>query len=229
VGAEPDRPPAPPDTDPPEASPRARRLALALRRPLDRFLTIEAASGIVLLLAGAAALAWANSPWRHGYHAFWETPITLAVGSSAAAGTLHFVVNDILMAVFFLVAGLEIRRELRSGELSLPRRAALPACAALGGMLVPAAIYALAAPGGDAARGWGIPMATDIAFAVGILSLLGRRVPATLRVLLLALATIDDIGAIIVIALFYSAGVPGPDWPSPGWASRACSCCGPPG
>lgn len=191
----------------PGSSPVAQRVARALVRPLERFLAIEAASGIILLIAAAAALIWANSPWAHSYHALWETPIALALGPWAVDTTLHFVVNDVLMAVFFFVVGLEIRREMHGGELSELRRAALPIVAALGGMLAPAAIYVALAPGGEAGQGWGVPMATDIAFAVGVLALLGKRVPAALRVMLLALAIIDDIGAIVVIAIFYSSGV----------------------
>ncbi|MCA9678886.1 MAG: Na+/H+ antiporter NhaA, partial [Myxococcales bacterium] len=187
--------------------PAVRRLARAMVRPLERFLAIEAASGVVLLLAAAAALIWANSPWHGSYHDLWDLPLRLTLGTWKLETTLHFVVNDILMVIFFFVVGLEIRREIAGGELSDLRRAALPVVAAVGGMLVPAVMYVVLAPGGEAARGWGVPMATDIAFAVGILALLGKRVPAALRVLLLALAIIDDIGAILVIAIFYSSGV----------------------
>jgi NhaA family Na+:H+ antiporter len=192
---------------PPGTSPVARRVAKAIVRPLERFLRVEAASGIVLLLATAAALVWANSPWRGAYAGLWDTKLSLGIGAWQVEPTLRFLVNDLLMAIFFFVVGLEIRREMHRGELSEPRRAILPIVAALGGMIVPAAIYALASPGGDASRGWGVPMATDIAFAVGVLALLGSRVPAALRVLLLSLAIIDDIGAIIVIAIFYSSGI----------------------
>jgi NhaA family Na+:H+ antiporter len=183
------------------------RLARLVTRPLERFLRIEAASGIVLLAASAAAFAWANSPWAPLYGALWHTPLGLRVGALSFQRSLEWFVNDGLMVIFFFVVGMEIRRELHHGELSHWRRAALPAAAALGGMLVPAAIYFAIAGGSRTGSGWGVPMATDIAFAIGILALLGRRVPASLRVLLLALAVIDDLGAIIVIALFYSSGV----------------------
>jgi NhaA family Na+:H+ antiporter len=175
-------------------------------RPLERFLHIQAASGIVLLAAAVIALAWANSPWRHAYEALWHVPIGISIGRWAFQKPLHFWINDALMVVFFFVVGLEIRREIHQGELSDRRRAALPIAAALGGMIVPAILYTAVNRGTPAARGWGVPMATDIAFAVGVLALLGKRVPAAVRVLLLALAIIDDIGAIVVIAVFYSSG-----------------------
>ena len=176
-------------------------------RPLELFLRIEAASGIVLLVAAALAFGWANSPWAGAYASFWHTPVGLRIGSFAFERPLEWFVNDVLMVVFFFVVGLEIRREIRHGELSDARRAALPVLAALGGMVVPACTYLLLAGAPGTRSGWGVPMATDIAFALGILALLGRRVPPALRVLLLALAVIDDLGAIIVIAVFYSAGV----------------------
>ncbi|MCC6747458.1 MAG: Na+/H+ antiporter NhaA [Deltaproteobacteria bacterium] len=195
-------PPAPPGSWEPLI-----RLARFARRPLDRFLKIEAASGILLLLAAAVALVWANSPWAGSYRELWHLSLGVKLGPWSFERSLDWVVNDGLMVIFFFVVGLEIRRELHHGELSSPRRAALPAIAALGGMVAPALLY-LTIAGAPATRsGWGVPMATDIAFAVGILTLLGRRVPASLRVLLLALAVIDDLGAIIVIAVFYSSGV----------------------
>jgi Na+:H+ antiporter, NhaA family len=197
-----ERPPA----DPPGSSLVARKLARAAWAPVERFLHVEAASGIVLLAAAAVALIWANSPWRESYAALWHLPIALRVGSFAFERDAHFWVNDGVMTIFFFVVGLEIRREIRHGELSSVRRAALPLAAAVGGMLVPAGIYAALNHGHGSFHGWGIPMATDIAFAVGVLSLLGSRVPAALRILLLALAVIDDVGAILVIALFYSSG-----------------------
>ena len=174
-----------------------------LGRPLERFLRIEAASGIVLLLTAAVALLWANSPWADTYAGLWHTKLALRVFEP----TLEWIVNDGLMVIFFFVVGLEIRREIHQGELSDVRRAALPAAAALGGMLAPAAIYLVLARSPELRSGWGVPMATDIAFAVGVLALLGKRVPAALRVLLLALAVIDDLGAIVVIAAFYSQGI----------------------
>jgi len=192
---------------PPEAWEPLLRFARLAQRPLERFLGIEAASGILLLLAAAAALVWANSPWAETYQHLWHTPLGIKIGGFVFQRDLEWFVNDALMVIFFFVVGMEIRREVHQGELSQWRRAALPAAAALGGMLVPAGLYLILAGGSGTRSGWGVPMATDIAFAVGILTLLGKRVPAALRVLLLALAVIDDLGAIIVIALFYSAGV----------------------
>jgi NhaA family Na+:H+ antiporter len=191
---------------PPGASPRAQRLARQLLSPIEEFLHVEAPSGIILLVAAMVALFWANSPWAAHYEHLLHTRVSLGFGEQIFTRSLHFWVNDILMVVFFFVVGLEVRRELFEGQLSELRRAALPVAAALGGMLVPAAIYLSFNVGSVASRGWGTPMATDIAFAVGVLALLGRRVPPAMRVLLLALAIIDDIGAILVIALFYSAG-----------------------
>jgi NhaA family Na+:H+ antiporter len=190
------------------------KLARNLGRPLNRFFHIEAAGGIVLLLATATALIWANSPWSDSYHRLWESEIELTIGSMEVftkAGlegfTLEEFVNDALMAVFFFVVGLEIKRELVTGMLRNRRDAALPAVAALGGMIVPALIYYAFNAGTSASQGWGIPMATDIAFAVGVVSLLGSRVPRGLRVFLLSLAIVDDIGAILVIAIFYTEGI----------------------
>ncbi len=185
----------------------ARKVAHGLIGPVERFLAIETASGILLLLAAALALVWANSPWRDGYTALWELPLGLRVGDFAFERSLGWWINDGLMVIFFFVVGLEIRREIHAGELSDLRRAALPLAAALGGMVVPALIYAGFNRGLPTLAGWGVPMATDIAFAVGVLTLLGPRVPPALRILLLALAVIDDLGAILVIALFYSSGI----------------------
>jgi Na+:H+ antiporter, NhaA family len=186
-------------------------LARNLGRPLNRFFHVEAAGGVVLLVATAVALIWANSPWSESYFRFWESEIDLTVGSinvlstpSHEGLTLEQFVNDALMAVFFFVVGLEIKRELVTGMLRNRRDAALPAVAALGGMIVPALIYYFINAGTPAAHGWGIPMATDIAFAVGVVSLLGSRIPRGLRVFLLSLAIVDDIGAILVIAIFYT-------------------------
>jgi NhaA family Na+:H+ antiporter len=177
------------------------------RQPLQRFLQIEAASGVLLLLAAGVALIWANSPLAASYFALWHTPIGFQIGGFSFERSLEWAVNDGLMVIFFFVVGLEIRREIYCGELSEWRRAALPAIAALGGMVVPALLYLAFAAAPETHAGWGVPMATDIAFAVGVLALLGKRVPPALRVLLLALAVIDDLGAILVIAVFYSAGV----------------------
>ncbi|MDH3754046.1 MAG: Na+/H+ antiporter NhaA [Acidimicrobiia bacterium] len=188
-----------------------QRLARNLGRPINRFFHVEAAGGIVLLVATAIALIWANSPWSDSYHELWESQIELHIGDIdvfAKAGLEHFTleefVNDALMAIFFFVVGLEIKRELVTGQLRNRRDAALPAIAALGGMVVPAALFAIVNAGGDGSAGWGIPMATDIAFAVGVVSLLGDRIPRSLRVFLLSLAIVDDIGAILVIAVFYT-------------------------
>ncbi|MDX2021959.1 MAG: Na+/H+ antiporter NhaA [Deltaproteobacteria bacterium] len=175
--------------------------------PLERFLKIEAASGVMLLVAAAIALAWANSPLGETYQHFWHAPIGIRVASWSFERPLEWYVNDVLMVIFFFLVGLEIRREIHQGELSEWRRAALPALAAVGGMIAPAIIYLIIAGKGESHSGWGVPMATDIAFAVGVLALLGKRVPPALRVLLLALAVIDDLGAIVVIALFYSSGI----------------------
>ncbi|WP_437960490.1 Na+/H+ antiporter NhaA [Sorangium sp. So ce119] len=185
----------------------ARRLAQRVLGPLDRFLHVEAASGIVLLIASVVALAWANSPWGDAYEHLWHIPITIGVGSFVFAQPLHFWINEGLMTIFFFVVGLEIRREIHEGELADLKRAALPVAAAVGGMIAPALLYLSLNASPASRHGWGVPTATDIAFAVGVLALLGKRVPPALRVLLLALAIIDDIGAIIVIALFYSSGV----------------------
>lgn len=192
---------------PPEAWEPLSRLARLAGRPLERFLRIEAASGILLLLAAGLAMGWANSPWAETHVHLWHTPIGLRIGQFVFERTLEWFVNDVLMVLFFFVVGLEIRRELHHGELSDWRRAALPAAAALGGMVVPAGFYLVLAGGAPTRSGWGVPMATDIAFAVGILTLLGKRMPVALRVLLLALAIIDDLGAIVVIAVFYSSGL----------------------
>jgi len=191
---------------PPEAWLPARRFAETLRRPIERFLHVEAAGGIILLAAAAMALVWANSPWHASYEALWHTDITLGLGRWAFTRDLHFWINDGLMTVFFLVVGLEIKREIVQGALADLRRATLPVAGAVGGMLAPALIYLSINVGGPGESAWGVPMATDIAFAVGVLTLLGNRVAPAMRILLLAIAIIDDIGAILIIALFYSSG-----------------------
>ncbi|WP_310527632.1 Na+/H+ antiporter NhaA, partial [Nocardioides sp.] len=182
-------------------------LARLVARPIREFLRVEVAGSVLLLLAAVVALIWANGPGASSYDAFWHTPIGLQVGEFRLEESLQHWVNDALMVIFFFVVGLEIKYELVSGDLRDPRTAALPILAAIGGMVVPAGLYALVAGGGDASGGWGIPMATDIAFAVGVLGLLGRRIPSALRLFLLTLAIVDDIGAIIVIAVFYTASV----------------------
>lgn len=191
---------------PPGSWAPVRQLVRKVLAPVERFLAIEAASGVLLLLVAVVAFAWANSPWRLSYDRIWHAGFGFRLGPWSFEKDLHFWINDGLMTIFFFVVGLEIRQEIHSGELSQLRRAALPLIAALGGVLVPAAIYFMLNQRQASARGWGIPMATDIAFAVGVLALLGKRVPPALRVLLLALAVIDDVGAILVIALFYSSG-----------------------
>lgn len=185
----------------------ARRLAERALAPVEKFLAIEAASGILLLASAVIALLWANSPWQDSYRAIWHAPVGGKLGPLSFERDLHFWVNDGVMTIFFFVVGLEIRREIHQGELSELRRAALPLAAAVGGMVVPAGIFAALHFGRASITGWAIPMATDIAFAVGVLTLLGRRVPPALRILLLALAVIDDVGAILVIAIFYSSGL----------------------
>lgn len=171
------------------------------------FMQIEAASGMVLLFAAIGALVWANSPWDHTYFDLWHSRVILDADIFAVDLDLQEWVNDGLMTIFFFLMGLEIKRELVHGELSNPRRALLPAAGALGGMAAPALLYVLLNYGGEGGHGWGVPVATDIAFAVGVLSLLSRRVPFSLRVFLLALAIADDIGGIIVIAIFYATGI----------------------
>ena len=175
--------------------------------PFQRFARTESAGGVVLIACTILALAWANSPWAESYHHFWETPLSVGVGPYQLSYSLHHWINDGLMAVFFFLVGLEIKREMLIGQLSSPKRAALPIAAAIGGMIVPALIYAALNAGEAGGRGWGIPMATDIAFALGVLALLGPRAPLALKVFLAALAIVDDIGAVMVIALFYTEGV----------------------
>lgn len=178
---------------------------LRLLTPFQSFVRSESAGGVLLVIAALAAFAWANSPWAPAYEVLKAIPFGVTVGGGGLVKPLLLWVNDALMAVFFLLVGLEIKREVLVGELADRRAAALPVAAALGGMVVPAAIYALVAGGGEAAAGWGVPMATDIAFALGVLALLGSRVPLALKVFLTALAIVDDLGAILVIAVFYTA------------------------
>ena len=175
--------------------------------PLRDFFHAEAAGGVVLVAATVVALVWANSPWKESYFHLWHTQMAITIGSHSIDLDLQEWVNDALMAVFFLVVGLEIKRELVEGELRDPRTAALPAIAAVGGMAVPALIYVAINVGGNGVAGWGIPMATDIAMAIGVVSLLGSRVAPSLKLFLLALAIVDDIGAILVIAVFYSDNI----------------------
>jgi len=192
---------------PPEAWEPAQRVARGIVGPLSRFLHIEAASGGVLAIAAIIALVLANSQWAPVYAEILATPISLAIGSWSIVFPFRLFVDDGLMTLFFFVVGLEIRREMYAGELADFRRASLPIAAALGGMLVPALLYLAFNPTGPTQRGWGVPMATDIAFALAALAILGKRVPPALRVLLLALAILDDIGGVLVIAFFYSGGL----------------------
>ena len=170
---------------------------------LERYLHIEALSGGILIAAALAALLWANSPWSASYESLWHATVSVQVGEFSLTQSLHFLVNDGLMTIFFLVAGLEIRRELHEGALATVRLASLPLMAAVGGVMVPALIYQ-SLNASQASEGWAVPIATDIAFALGVLALLGKAIPRGVRVLLLALAIIDDIAAVLVIAVFYS-------------------------
>ncbi|GAA4818053.1 Na+/H+ antiporter NhaA [Nocardioides caeni] len=185
-------------------------LARYVARPLRDFLRIESAGSVLLLAATVVALLWVNLPvdgWAEGYDHFWHTPVGFEFGDFRMEESLQHWVNDGLMTIFFFVVGLEIKYELVHGDLRDPRTAALPIVAAVGGMVVPALIYVAIAGGGDTGAGWGIPMATDIAFAVGVLGVLGRRIPSAARLFLLTLAIVDDIGAILVIAVFYTEDV----------------------
>lgn len=190
-----------------QALPRAQRLTEKALTALERFLHIEAVSGIVLLLAAAAALIWANSPLANSYHQIWSAQLSFGLGGFEFSQPLHFWINDALMTVFFLVVGMEIRREIHDGALSSFRQASLPIAAALGGVAIPALVYLAFNVDVVRQNGWAVPTATDIAFAVGVLALLGRSIPSNVRVFLLAVAIIDDIVAVLIIALFYSGGL----------------------
>lgn len=187
---------------------RRRFVEQRLVQPIQDFMSTETAGGAVIVIAALIALIWANSPWQDEYFEFWHTELAFDLHMVDIEASLGHLVNDGLMVVFFFVVGLEIKRELVHGELSSPRQAALPVLAALGGMVAPALIYvAFNGATGEEGQGWGIPVATDIAFAVGVLALLGNRVPFGLRVFLLALAIADDLGGIIVIAVFYTESI----------------------
>ena len=173
----------------------------------DAFASVEAVGGVVLFVAALAALVLANSPWSDAYSDFWHNQLTIGVGRFSISESFRQWVNDGLMTLFFFVVGLEIKRELIEGELSDGQKARLPVLAALGGMAAPALIFLAWNLGGEGSRGWGIPMATDLAFALGLLALLGPRIAPGLKLFLLTLAIVDDIGAIIVIAFFYSEGI----------------------
>jgi NhaA family Na+:H+ antiporter len=178
-----------------------------LIRPFQEFAERETSGGIVLLICTAIALLWVNSPWAESYAAFWHTKVVFGFAGQTLDNDLHFWVNDALMALFFLVVGLEIKRELLVGELASARQAALPIVAAIGGVVAPALIFVSLNLGKPGAAGWGIPMATDIAFVIGVMALLGDRVPMGLKVFLTALAIVDDIAAVLVIAVFYTADI----------------------
>jgi len=183
---------------------------LPLRSTFTRFFQMEAASGLLLIAAAALALIINNSPLSHYYTAFLDVPVAVQIGALQIAKPSLLWINDGLMALFFLLIGLEVKRELLEGHLSKPSQVVLPGAAAIGGMVVPALIYwFLNKDYPDALDGWAIPMATDIAFALGVLALLGKRVPVSLKLFLMTLAIIDDLGAIIVIAVFYSSELSG--------------------
>jgi len=184
-----------------------RELVDRLAKPFARFLRIEAAGGAVLLVFAVAALALSNSPWAHPFLRAWETQVGLQFGSFEFVRSLRDWINDGLMTLFFFLVALELKRELVLGELSSPRMAALSIAAALGGMLVPVAFYLMLQSGQPGQHGWGAVMATDTAFVVGCLALLGSRIPQSLRVFMLSLAIVDDIGAILVVAIGYSGHI----------------------
>lgn len=187
------------DSAPP---PGVRQIRLV--RPVQRFIQTEAAGGIVLLINAVLALIWVNSPWSDSYHEIFEHHLSFDLGFYSVDEPLHFWINDAAMVIFFFLVGMEIKREAVVGELASLRRVIVPAAAAVGGMVVPVIIFFAIVSGTEAREGWAIPMATDIAFAVGVLVLVGPRIPTGLKVLLLAMAIVDDLGAIAVIAVFYT-------------------------
>jgi Na+:H+ antiporter, NhaA family len=172
--------------------------------PFVRFAKMEAASGVLLLSATIAALVWANSPWEQSYHSAWGVQVSIGFGKFSLSESRLEWINDGLMSTFFFLVGLEIKREVLIGELSSLRKAAFPLMAAFGGAILPALLYLCVNYGGEGQKGWGVPMATDIAFALGMLALLGNRAPASLKLFVTALAIVDDIIAVVVIALFYT-------------------------
>lgn len=178
-----------------------------LVEPINTFISNSKTSGIVLFCTAFIAMIWANSPWAHEYHHLWEHSFSIGVDGNMITKDLHHWINDGLMAVFFFVVGLELKREILFGQLKDLKQAFLPIAAAIGGMLFPALLYLAFNPSGYQAKGWGVPMATDIAFALGILYLLGDKVPVTLKVFLTAIAIVDDLGAVLVIALFYTSHI----------------------
>jgi NhaA family Na+:H+ antiporter len=176
-------------------------------QPLNRFIEHESTAGLVLFVCAFLALVWANSPFSTTYFQLWEHEFAVRLAGYTVVNSLHHWINDGLMAMFFFVVGLELKREIMAGNLSAPRTALLPLAAAVGGMLVPALIFVACNPGPPNVTGWGIPIATDIAFVLGLLSLLGSRVPVSLKVFLTALAIVDDLGAVLVIAVFYTSDI----------------------
>lgn len=178
-----------------------------IKQPFDHYINNSTASGAVLFSAALLALILSNSPWAHQFHSFWETEISVKIGASMIEKDLHHWINDGLVAVFFFVVGLELKREIIAGELSNFKQALLPIVAAIGGMALPAVLFLIINPESPAADGWGIPMATDIAFALGIVYLLGDQVPVSLKVFLTTLAIVDDLGAVLVIAFFYTSDI----------------------
>ena len=188
---------------------KSRQMVKRFVTPFGRFFNLEASTGIFLLIVTLLALLWANSPWSGLYHKILHYPLGFHFGGYSLSLSLHHWVNDALMVIFFFVVGLEIKRELTVGELASPKKAALPLFAALGGMIMPALFYLVFNSQGVTQVGWAIPMATDIAFALGVLSLISKRVPVSLKVFLLGLAIVDDLGAVLVIAVFYSQEIAG--------------------
>jgi Na+:H+ antiporter, NhaA family len=178
-----------------------------LTGPFKRFARIEASAGILLLLCATVALGLANSPWSHSYHSIWEAEFTVGQGSLSLTQSYHHWINDGLMSIFFFLMGMEIKREILAGELSTPKLAAFPFVAALGGSCVPTAVFLLVARSSEVSQGWAIPMATDIAFTLGVLALLGKSVPAVLKIFVTALAIVDDIFGVLVIAFFYTVHI----------------------
>jgi len=179
-----------------------------LVRPFERFMKAQATGGMLLLGAAIVAMVWANSPWKEEYHHLWHHTFAIRIDNWELKRTLHHWINDGLMAMFFFVVGLELKREVVGGQLSRPSQAILPVAAGIGGMVFPAGIFiAINGLDGAASSGWGIPMATDIAFAVGLIALLGSRAPLALKIFLTTLAIADDLGAVLVIALFYTSDI----------------------